>query len=161
MADPSTPSRRLHEPRFISPGLPDTSPPKLSFRNLDIKEVDCTCLPTAEWVDEYRMHVKDLGYQWVSNAYRAYKIFETYDKLTTKMPRPCTGIFTVSGFFFLFIHYSHATYQITARLCTVRFLSAVRAVAARCKLPSALRPGLSQEDVVRTEITKERKEERA
>jgi len=36
-------------------------------------------------------------------------------------------------FFFLFIHYSHATYQIMA-------LSAVRAVAARCKLPSALRP---------------------
>jgi len=61
-------------------------------------------------------------------------------------------------YFFLFIHYSHATYQIMARLCTVRFLSAVRAVAARCKLPSALRPGLSQEDVVRTkEITKERR----
>jgi len=29
----------------------------------------------------------------------------------------------------LFIHYSHATYQIMARLCTVRFLSAVRARA--------------------------------
>jgi len=38
-------------------------------------------------------------------------------------------------FFFWFIHYSHATYQIMARLCTVRFLSAVRAVAARCKHP--------------------------
>jgi len=36
------------------------------------------------------------------------------------------------------------------------FLSAVRAVAARCKLPFALRPGLSQEDKVRTkEITNE------
>jgi len=35
--------------------------------------------------------------------------------------------------------------------------SAVRAVAARCKFPFALRPGLSQEDVVRTkEVTKER-----
>ena len=45
--------------------------------------------------------------------------------------------------FFLFIHYSHATYQIMARLCTVRFLSAVRAVAAHCKLPFALRLGLS------------------
>jgi len=39
-----------------------------------------------------------------------------------------------------------------------RFLSAVRAVAARCKLPFALRPGLSQEDVIRTkETTKERR----
>jgi len=45
-----------------------------------------------------------------------------------------------------------------ARLCTVRFLSAVRAVAARCKLPFALRPGLSQEDMMRTKkITRERK----
>jgi len=40
-----------------------------------------------------------------------------------------------AGGFFLFIHYSHATYEIMARLCTVRFLSAVRAVAARCKHP--------------------------
>ena len=60
--------------------------------------------------------------------------------------------------FFLFIHYSRATYEIMARLFTVCFLSAVRAVAARCKHPFALRPGLSQEDVVRTkEITKERR----
>jgi len=67
-------------------------------------------------------------------------------------------------FFFLFIHYSHATYQIMARLytTTVRFLSAARAVAARCKHPFAPRAGLSQEDVMRTkEITKERKSERA
>jgi len=69
-----------------------------------------------------------------------------------------SGADAAQGVFFLFIHYSHATYQIMARLCTVRFLSAVRAVAARCKLSSALRPGLSQEEVVRTkEITKERR----
>jgi len=38
------------------------------------------------------------------------------------------------------------------------FPSAVRAVAARCKLSFALRPGLSHEDEVRTkEITKEKK----
>jgi len=55
---------------------------------------------------------------------------------------------------FLFIHYSHTTYQVIAGLCTIRFLSAVRAVAARCKHPFALRPGLSPEDVTRTkEIT--------
>jgi len=48
-----------------------------------------------------------------------------------------------------------------ARLCTVRFLSAVRAVAARCKRPFALRPGLSQEDMIRTkEITNERTNEK-
>jgi len=62
------------------------------------------------------------------------------------------------SFFFLFIHYSHAAYQIMARICTVRFLSAVRVVVARCKRPFALRPGLSQEDVRRTkETTKERR----
>jgi len=46
--------------------------------------------------------------------------------------------------------------EITARICTVRFLSAIRAVAARCKHPFALRPGLSQEEALhRTkEITK-------
>jgi len=48
-----------------------------------------------------------------------------------------------------------------ARSCRDRdcpgFPSAVRAKAARCKLPFALRPGLSKEDVMRTkEITKER-----
>jgi len=43
-----------------------------------------------------------------------------------------------------------------AGLCTVRFLSTVRAVAARCKPPFALRRGLSQEEVIRTKgITKE------
>ena len=53
-------------------------------------------------------------------------------------------------YFFLFIHYSHTTYQIMV-------LYAVRAVAVRCKLPFALRPVLSQ-DVMRTKgITKERK----
>jgi len=50
--------------------------------------------------------------------------------------RSFTGIFSRGRIiFFWFIHYSHATYQIMARLCTVRFLSAVRAVAARCKHP--------------------------
>jgi len=34
--------------------------------------------------------------------------------------------------------------EIMARLCTARFLSAVRAVAAHCKHPFALRPGLPQ-----------------
>jgi len=41
-------------------------------------------------------------------------------------------------FFFLVVRCSHATYLIVARLCTVRFLSAVRAVAARreaCTVP--------------------------
>ena len=48
--------------------------------------------------------------------------------------------------------------EIMARVYTVRFLSAVRAAAARCKHPFALRPGLSHEDVMRTKgITKERK----
>jgi hypothetical protein len=38
------------------------------------------------------------------------------------------------------------------------FPSAVRAMAARCKLPFALHPGLSREDEMRTkEITQERK----
>ena len=32
------------------------------------------------------------------------------------------------------------------------FLSAVRAMAARCKLPFAFRPGLSQEDKVRCSL---------
>ena len=67
------------------------------------------------------------------------------------------GNSAVQELFFLFIHYSHATYQIVARLCTVRFLSAVRTVAARCKLPFALRPGLSKEDIRQTkETTKEK-----
>jgi len=58
---------------------------------------------------------------------------------------------------FLFIHYLHATNQIMARLYPVRFLSAVRAVAAHCKLPFPLRPGQSRGDAIRTkEITKER-----
>jgi len=57
--------------------------------------------------------------------------------------------------FFLVNHYLHATYLEHG---TVRFLSAVRAVTARCKPHFALRPGLSQEDVIRTkEITKENK----
>jgi len=45
-----------------------------------------------------------------------------------------------------------------ARIYAVRFLSAVRAVAARCKLPFALRPGLSQEDVIRTKKLQKRGE---
>jgi len=46
-------------------------------------------------------------------------------------------------------------------LCTVLFLSAVRAVAARCEYPFALRPGLSQENVNHTkEMTKEIRKER-
>jgi len=94
--------------------------------------------------------------------------------------------------FFLFIQYSRATYQIVARLFTVRFLSAVRAVffcliilafdlgrswrrtfcpvflsavrtvAARCKHPIALRPGLSQEKVdASKEIDKEKSTRKA
>jgi len=44
-----------------------------------------------------------------------------------------------------------------ARICTVRFLSAVCAAAARRKLPFALRPGLSQEEVMHTkEMTRRR-----
>jgi len=35
-------------------------------------------------------------------------------------------------YLFLFIHYSRATYGDMARLFAVQFLSAVRAVAARC-----------------------------
>ena len=61
--------------------------------------------------------------------------------------------------FFLFIHYSHATYGDHGEVvyCPV-FLSAVRTVAARCKLSFALLQGLSQENVKRTKrITKERK----
>jgi hypothetical protein len=46
---------------------------------------------------------------------------------------------------FLFSHYSHATYVDRGEIRTVRFPSAVRAKAARCKLPFALRQGLSQE----------------
>jgi len=38
--------------------------------------------------------------------------------------------------------------EIMARFCTVRFLSAVRAVAARCKRPFALLPCLSQDGVM-------------
>ena len=65
-------------------------------------------------------------------------------------------------FFFLFIHYSHATCQIMARLRTVRFSSAVRAVAAHCKLPFALRPGLSYEVQMHPKkiLTKEAETER-
>ena len=44
-----------------------------------------------------------------------------------------------------------------ARGYTASFLSAVRAMAAGCKLPFALHPDLSQEDKMRTrEITKEK-----
>ena len=52
-------------------------------------------------------------------------------------------------FFYLFITRVRPM-EIMARLSTVRFLSAVRAVAARCKHPFALRPGLSPESVTRT-----------
>ena len=55
------------------------------------------------------------------------------------------------GFFFFFFFYLFITrvrpMEIMARLCTVRFLSAVRAVVARCKHPFALRPGLSPESM--------------
>jgi len=62
---------------------------------------------------------------------------------------PRLELSSVNIFFLLFIHYSHATYQIMASIYTVRFQSAIRAVAARCKLPFSLRPGLSQDDVRR------------
>jgi len=53
--------------------------------------------------------------------------------------------------FFMFIHYSHATYLDHGEIMHSPFFpSAVRAVAARCKLPFGLRPGLSQEDGMRT-----------
>ena len=45
-----------------------------------------------------------------------------------------------------------------ARLFTVRFLSAVRAVAARCKLPFSLHLGLPQDVRRSKEITEEKKE---
>jgi len=51
--------------------------------------------------------------------------------------------------------------EIMARLCTVRFLPAVHAVAARCKHPFALRSGPSREDETRAKkITKQRTKER-
>jgi len=53
----------------------------------------------------------------------------------------CFGLF----FFCLFITRVRPM-EIMTRLCTVRSLSAVRAVAAHCKHPFALRPGLSHED---------------
>jgi len=65
------------------------------------------------------------------------------------------------SFFFFFFFCLFITrmrpMEIMARVYTVRFLSAVRAVAARFKHPFALRPGLSHEDVMRTKgITKEK-----
>jgi len=47
------------------------------------------------------------------------------------------------GFFFSFSLFitRMRPMEIMARIYTVRFLSAVRAVAARCKHPFALRPG--------------------
>jgi len=73
--------------------------------------------------------------------FRGKKILIRRKKKKNEMKRRKTGkppkanAATPAGrFFFIIIHYSHATYQIMARLCTVRFLSAVRAVAARCKL---------------------------
>jgi len=64
-----------------------------------------------------------------------------------------------AGSFFLFnhTHIQHMYLDYGGIQFYPFFPSAVRAVAARCKLPSALRPGLSREDAVRTkEITKER-----
>jgi len=48
-------------------------------------------------------------------------------------------------FFFCLIILAIDLYRSWRRTFCPVFLSAVRAVAARCKLPSALRPGLSQE----------------
>ena len=100
---------------------------------------------------------------------RPIKIMAIYDLDDTGMLQAitclvisiiCSTSLLAVFFFFLFTHYSRATYQIMARLCTVRFLSAVRAVAARCKRPFALRPGLSQEGMKRTKgIRKERTSE--
>ena len=80
---------------------------------------------------------------------------------------PCCGALASTrfrtkrwSFFFGLIVTRMRPIQIMARLSTVCFLSAVRAVAARCKRPFALRPGLSQEDVNRTKgITKEKTKE--
>jgi len=66
------------------------------------------------------------------------------------------GPWIIILFFCLFITRMRPM-EIMARVYTVRFLSAVRAVAARYKHPFALRPGLSHEDVMRTKgITKEK-----
>jgi len=62
------------------------------------------------------------------------------------------NVFYRTSFFFV---YSLLACDL-ARLCAVYFLSAVRAVAARCKLPFALRPGLPHENAMRTKkIAKE------
>jgi len=63
---------------------------------------------------------------------------------------------------FLFNHYSHATYLDHGEtIYSPFFPSVVCAVAARCKLPFALRLGLSREYVERTkETTKEKTKSR-
>jgi hypothetical protein len=48
--------------------------------------------------------------------------------------------------FFFVYSYSHEAYLDYGSVHFDRFLAAVRAVAARCKLPSAIRPGLPHED---------------
>ena len=63
--------------------------------------------------------------------------------------------------FFRFYSLVRAASSWDRAVCTVRFLSAVRAVATRCKRPFALRPGLSQESVSSTkEMTKEKRKEK-
>jgi hypothetical protein len=63
---------------------------------------------------------------------------------------------TVFLFFFVY-SYSRAAYLDYGGVHFNRFPAAVRQMAARCKLPSALRLGLSQQRIRRTkEITKER-----
>jgi hypothetical protein len=64
-----------------------------------------------------------------------------------------------SFFFSFFLSYSHVDY---GGVLLDRFPAAVRTMAARCKLPLALRPGLSRDGRYRTkEITKERTKESA
>jgi len=59
---------------------------------------------------------------------------------------------------FVFVYpHSHVAYDLDYGGALL-IPSAVRAMAARCKLPFALRPGLSQEDMIRTkEITPEKR----
>ena len=53
-------------------------------------------------------------------------------------------LLTMDQLFFCLIITRVRPVEIMARICIVLFLSAVRAVAARCKHPFALRPGLSK-----------------
>ena len=83
---------------------------------------------------------------------------------TTTLRRHSHFLTLAPSFFFFFFFFVYSLlacdYPIMVRLCTVRSLSAIRAVAACCKLPFAPRPGLSP-DVMRTNgITREKRKEK-